>query len=673
MRLIMIVLVAVLGISANANNFTVTNTNDDGSGSLRVAMNSANATPGTHTIAFNIPTGDPNYNAAQGTWTIRPTTNLPYITRAGITFDGRSQTINQGDLNPNGPEIVLDGSQVRDFCFFVFNAGSITIQGFVIRDFLYGIQITGATSTNCVIKGNYIGVNYNATDTAGNYIGIEILGSAGYTTIGGPALEDRNIISGNSHIGLRLLSSSHNTLQNNYIGTDRTGTFALPNYDGLSLEATTQYNLIGGYNASERNLISGNVAYGLPLIGIDTKLNTIVGNYIGTNAAGNAAIPNTYGILFDDGSNNNWVGGYQAGAGNLISGNSGYGVFIYNNYTRDNPVVGNLIGTDYTGTAAVPNANGIVIDGIALHHRIDSNVISGNAQVGVDIHIAGTSEFVLTRNKIGTDITGTLPLGNTLDGVRLAQGVFDNIIGKPDSGNIIAYNGANGITVMTSADIRNTFSANAIYSNGGLGIDLYLSGVTPNDAGDGDTGPNMLMNFPVITLATYDDISGLVSISGTLDALNPASCRVEVFAADDDGSGYGEGKQYLGFCAPDASGNWNLVVPGPFCNNSVTATATDADGNTSEFALNLTLSESWGIAENENILAVYPNPAQHFILLSRSGDENAAYRITDSQGAVVTDGQITQGQINIQSLQPGVYFIQLQYSDRSLFGRFVKQ
>ncbi len=643
--------------------FTVSNTNDSGAGSLRTAIQSANTAPGApHTIVFNIPNTDPGYSSTRGVWRIAPATPLPYITGSNISIDGTTQTTFGGNTNPNGPEIELDGNHTIDYAFFVINGSHISIKGFIIRKFTYGIQMSGTSSQNHVISGNYIGVNHDATDTSGCYIGIEILNLAGNVMIGGLNAEDRNIVSGNHHIGIRLLHSSNNTLYNNYIGVDRTGNIALPNYDGLSLEAVTQNNIIGGSDPGMRNVISGNYAYGLPLIGLHTRYNIIKGNYIGTNASGTAAVPNTYGILFDDGSRNNVVGGYLPGEGNLLSGNSGYGLFIYNLGTTENYVYGNFIGTDVSGTVAIPNGNGIVIDGVATRHIIDKNVISGNIQQGIVIHISGSNEHVITRNLIGTDVTGSLPLGNGSDGIRIAEGGQYNIIGiAPDSGNVIAFNGGNGVLVMTAADFCNKISGNSIYGNGLLGIDLWPEGVTSNDPGDTDNGPNSLMNFPVIQSANYDSGTGYTTITGFLDTQNPDNCVVEFFVSDNDASGHGEGKIYSGVVVPLSNGTFTYTFTQLLTGNMLTSTATDSCGNTSEFSANYPLPPPNNIKEMSEgcEFFVYPNPVSEILCVENKSHKTILVSIYNAAGQKMYETVVDKGvtYINNGNWSSGTYVI----------------
>ncbi len=668
MRNILIIFCVFFFSVGYASDFTVTNTGDNGNGSLRNALTMANATPGTsHQILFNIPTSDPNYNTAQGTWTIRPLSTLPYINKNNILIDGTSQTTTQGNTNAEGPEIVLDGTRAVDFAFHIFNASGVTIKGFVICNFTYGIQIsemTSAMSQNNVIKGNYIGTNYNASDTAGNYIGIEIIGGPQNNTIGGTTAADRNIVSGNNHIGIRIVNANNNVIINNYVGTDRTGTFALRNYDGISIEGTAKYNMIGGYTPAERNLVSGNVAYGIPVFGAGCDNNIIAGNYIGTDISGVFAIPNTYGVLYDDGAKYNLLGGRKSGAGNLISGNSGYGVFLYNNSTNSDTVTGNLIGTKANGTEALPNTTGIVIDGIPMFHLVDSNVISGNLQQGIVIHATGTDHNIITRNKIGTDFSGQQPLPNGIDGIRIGEGPRYNTIGGPGKGNIIAFNGENGVSVMTNGDYYNKISANSIHHNGGLGIDLYPIGLTPNDGGDADTGPNMLMNFPVISQASYNSVTGHFEITGNLDTPSPELATIELFISDNDVSGYGEGQQYLGSVTPDASGNFFAGVPEgtTWGGNKLTATATDQAGNTSEFSATYMLS---AINETMNTLSVsvYPDPAKDILCVKSGNTGMISIRIYEPSGKTVLttqkyfNNETSVAIVNVGCLKSGLYIV----------------
>jgi hypothetical protein len=164
----------------------------------------------------------------------------------------------------------------------------------------------------------------------------------------------------------------------------------------------------------------------------------------------------------------------------------------------------------------------------------------------------------------------------------------DILIGGLTSGaaNIIAFNIEGGIAIegFVGADPTNiTISGNSIFENGGLGIDLGNDGVTLNDPGDTDLGVNNLQNFPVIIVASDDGIN--TTVRGTLDTPNPETVTIELFCNEViDNSGFGEGQVFLGTTTPEANGNFLAILPGGLVGKYITATATDAAGNTSEFS-----------------------------------------------------------------------------------------
>jgi titin len=421
-------------------------------------------------------------------------------------------------------------------------------------------------------------------------------------------------------------------------------------------------------------VISGNFAYGIPFIGNTVSYNRVTGNFIGTNAAGTDSIPNTYGVLFDDGSCYNIVGTTNVGERNIISGNTGYGVFIYNYGTHDNIVEGNYIGTDVTGTLAVPNANGIVVDGAPSYHYIRHNVISGNTQEGIVIHITGSDHHVITNNFIGTDWTGVNPLGNGTDGVRIGEGPINNIIGgSAGERNIIAFNHGCGVNILTDDIRRNTISCNDIFGNAELGIDLYPAGPNMNDAGDADGGANDAMNYPVIDSIYF--ITGAAVLYGHLDTQLPQFCTVELFRADPDYTGYGEGAFYLGSTTPQSNGEWRDTVQNVFAMDFVTATATDSAGNTSEFAFCYpyppVLIREWeGSALRVH---AWPNPAKDVLHLEiHNATETPVglqYLIRDNEGKIIDRASITQSRIDVivTDLAPGLYFCEIRSATTPAF------
>ena len=399
------------------------------------------------------------------------------------------------------------------------------------------VVIRGAGAGGNIIQGNQIGGN---TITSGQ--GVRIDTSGHDNTIGGSNSGEGNIISG-ATIGVLIQSGPNNHVVGNKIGTNAAGDAAAPNHTGVFVQGPASTITIGGSTPGAGNIISSSTNEGIVISGSND--NTIRGNYIGTNAAGTAALPNTFGIgLYDSASNT--IGGPAAGEGNLISGNSGAGIWIDNsggNNGAGHVFKGNLIGTNSAGNGALSNGTyGIAIENSDLH---------------------------------------------TIGGVSTGDA------------NVIGYSGSDGVYIGTGS-IQNSVRGNSIHSNGGLAIDLADNGVSSNDTDDHDGGPNNFQNFPVIT-AAVDLGSGQTKVMGTLDGLSLTTFTLDLYSNGSGGpcdtSGHGEGLTYLASAtattpAPPAfndpnqgrrDGVFSAIVPATI-NTQVTATATDPAGNTSEFS-----------------------------------------------------------------------------------------
>ena len=286
------------------------------------------------------------------------------------------------------------------------------------------------------------------------------------TQIGGTDPDARNVISANTN-GIDLSTSGSNMsvlIEGNDVGTDVTGTLAEANSVGINV-GSSPGTMIGGTLTGTGNVISGNTT-GVFISGtshavIDGLYNVAVqGNLIGTNAAGTAAVGNGTGVQVANASNE--IGGTAAGAGNVISGNTGDGVEIINATGTGNVVEGDYIGTDYTGTVALANGgNGVAIDTGASSNTIGGlttkpgtgagNVISGNIYDGVEITNAGTGNLV-EGNLIGTNAAGTATLGNGSDGVLISTAPSNTIGGITASArNIISGIALRGIEISGAA------------------------------------------------------------------------------------------------------------------------------------------------------------------------------------------------------------------------------
>ena len=312
------------------------------------------------------------------------------------------------------------------------------------------------------------------------------------------------------------------------------------------------------------------------------------GNYIGTDAAGTILLGSGGSVEIQAGASNNTVGG--DGEGNLIV-RGGLSSVILEGGADNNTVQGNLIGSDVNGTADLGNhLLGVSIQNGASNNQIGGpssslgagNVIVGALEEGIFIGGVTSTGNVIEGNYIGTDVGGTIDLGNGNNGILVANTVGDHEI----KDNTIAFNGQAGIALLSNAGTSTSMLRNEIYSNGQLGIDLEFNGVNFNEPGDSDTGVNNLQNYPSIDFAT----SSSILIAGTLNSLPNTQFRLEFFSNSScDSSGYGEGETYLGFLdvTTDGSGNASFFLP---LENTVpvghyiTATATDPNDNTSEFS-----------------------------------------------------------------------------------------
>ena len=395
----------------------VTNTNDSGDGSLRNAITLANVvTSGIDTIDFAIP--------GTGVHTIAPLSDLPAIT-APFTIDGYSQsgaspnTLAVGDnakitieLSGNAP-----GTTAHDA--FAITAGGTTVRGLAIDQF-GGDAFAVSGGAGDSIAGDFVGTDPTGTNGEGNGTSEfeSILVNASGVTIGGPAAADRTIVSNSGFYGIRLQSGTGDVIENSYIGTDASGTVALPTHSIAIYDPGASNITIGGTTAALRNVISGNHSNAIALV--STAGNVVEGNYIGIDSTGTRALANgSDGIVISVGGNT--IGGNQAGAGNVISGNIGAGVLI--NYSSPaspgNVVQGNLIGTDKTGTQPIPNDGAGVNIGNAggggYNNTIggttpaERNIVSGNVHDGIDSSGTGSTN-VIVGNYVGVDITGLVGL-----------------------------------------------------------------------------------------------------------------------------------------------------------------------------------------------------------------------------------------------------------------------
>jgi parallel beta-helix repeat protein len=644
----------------------VVNTASSGPGSLHAAMLHANLTPGPQTITFAIPGVTPFAPAV-----INLQTALPIIVDA-VTIDGTTQsgygtapiveiTDNAGANIPIGFETGTD-------------VNSVTIRGLAITRFNTGIRLmqadTSSPGTGHRIEANYIGTDLNGATGRGNVTGIEVrrdftqvlnnviaantgagllvsndadnavvtgnkiglspdtglaLGNGAGIVMydyGSGVLIDNNTIAGNASTGIDI--------QNNRPPGDPgvTGTRIIRNTIGLNESGTIVRNFGGGVRIANApgtrigepgfgNVISGNSGFGVMVTGAPSAGARVQANLIGTNATGDQPRGNTGPgvVIGSTGIDVGWVPGDGGNAGNVISGNGGDGIVLSG---ATNRVRGNLIGTNAVGTAAlgsdVPaaanlsNFQGIYITGagntVGGIVALERNVLSGNRVNGVMIENAGGNTNTVIGNHIGTNKNGDAPIANAWDGVGLInapnntvsgnvisgntlRGVYvssstnvveSNRIGLPAAGVTPLGNGSAGVMVVSGTG--NRIQSNAINHNGALGIDVGGGGVTVNNPSDG------VQDFPTLSNARNSGPATAVDYSLPAGGFAPGAYTLHFYSSPTcDASGHGEGellRHVITAAGGDAAtATFTTLVPG---GHVITATATDAAGNTSEFS-----------------------------------------------------------------------------------------
>jgi hypothetical protein len=383
-------------------------------------------------------------------------------------------------------------------------------------------------------------------EVRGCKIGLLLEAGAAENAIGGALEGQGNIIAANQ-TGLRIeAGADRNVVEGNRIGTDRYGGTADANELGIFVGGDE--NVISGHN-----IISGNERVGVTVAGGG---NVVSGNHIGTDPSGSVAIPNGVEGIWVAGQRNT-IGGSTAAERNVISGNGLFGINVSGSGATDNVVKGNYIGVDATGQNPLANRNGVGVSFGAQNNVIggdgpdEGNVISGDS-VGVLVRDTGTVGNVFHGNRIGLGAVGREPVPNGV-GISVLDGAQDSSIGgtAEGEGNVVSANGV-GVLVEGDSTAGHTIRGNSVFSNVGAGIEI-------RDGGNGGLEP------PVIT-----DL-------GPVRGSACAGCTVDIYSDDADEGQIYEGSTVAG---PDGTFEVDVEPDGP----NVTATATDANGNTSVFS-----------------------------------------------------------------------------------------
>jgi hypothetical protein len=525
----MLVLASRSAAHAGPTPIVLSSTADTGPNTLREAIASANNSPGPDIINFD-PGTFPEGNPA----TISVTTPLPVVDDTSpITIDG------------TGAGVILDGAQLSGGGDngLVFTAGggpgdSVRLKAIVVQNF------PGA------------GVVFN-NDGPLDSIDIESV-----------VIQKNGVVGLNVETGQSIDSI---TLKNAVVINNSGGGILI--HPGGSINSTTISNVVSNDNGDASFVLDpGGDAN-------DVSLDGLV-------SVGNGA----EGVLIHPGGSLN-----GASLKNVIANNSAAaGLVIHPSLDVNNIAIQGLTAVQNAGdgleiggasianlvittATANQNENGIVvtsqstIDGLG----VSAVITSGNVDTGFLVQAAGTATRVSLHDNIFSQNVNGISLHATGSGSNLLT--HNRVEGN--SGDGIKVLGGDGWTIS-----RNSSAGNSI-----LGIDLVVAGdgpngVTPNDAGDGDDGPNTALNSPEFALAggTTGDITGTAC----------RGCTIEFFIASLGADSYGDGYQFLGSTFADVQGQFAFQLCGVFAGARVTATATDSADNTSEFAHNYVEDET---------------------------------------------------------------------------------
>jgi parallel beta-helix repeat protein len=609
------------------------------------------------TIHFNIPGTGPHQITLSNTLHVRKSVVIDATTQPGYAGTPLIELVPA--MSGSGSPLAEDAIYVEDN--FSYDPDlTVTIRGFAIGGFSNGVAILLGNGRGHLIEDNFIGTDATGMISRPNDGGISLRARESIIRDNLIASTDGSAISFDSN-GERF--SLDNVVQGNIIGWNRTQTVSFPNERGIVVAVTSARTQIGGVNPGEGNMVANSRLAGIHIAGpydiTPVGENVVEGNIVTGNGHGIIVERSTANII--GGTTGVTPGGSCTGACNLVSGNRGSGI------SADglNTIQGNFVGTDVTGMLAYPNGtvddndpesggrgvsigNSVLLGGLAPEAR---NIISGNLGIGL---IVGGTGSTIQGNYIGVATDGITPLGNFRDGVRFTSESRDHLVGgeQPEARNIIANNGGHGVTVygVTPALLayNNALLGNSIYGNGRLGIDLNTGedrgGVNPNDPGDFDEFGNMGQNYPVLTIdETFTEVTGALN-----SAVN-TTYRIELFYNEIcNPVGHGEGQTLLTAFSvtTDSAGNatFNYTLAQAISGGqSVTATATDPAGNTSEFSNCVREIGPGYTPEDDSIYTGEPN----YFSWARGYALVTSYRlqVRDAAGTMVINRQFTPDDI----------------------------
>ncbi|MEM7257949.1 MAG: LamG-like jellyroll fold domain-containing protein, partial [Pseudomonadota bacterium] len=561
------------GTSGSSGPVTLTVTNTNDSGTGSLRQAILNANANPGADTIEFAIG------GSGTQVISLSTALPAVTEP-VTIDATTQS---GWSEQSFLPVVIDGNDLATGLNLETGSDGSEIRGLVIRDFGTAIFVQ---SDDHLIAGNWIGqFESDGSDAGGGEAvtgyGINTWNAAANVTVGGTTAADRNVIvtEGTNTDGIYLYQSDGWNISGNFFGTDTTGNAILPSTTngGHAILTTNAAELhtIGGATDAHRNIFGG-LMTAIEFQDATSQPNYVYNNWIGLGADGTTVLGNSgSGIEMLD-THQVVVGGVDLG--NVIIGSGGFGI-----YTWDN--------------------NDIVIQGNYIGQNEDGSVISGNGSYGIYVD----------------SLTNNITIGGIAAG----------------EGNVITASSNDGIVLGNTASAT-SIRGNSIFGNSEQGIDLNADGVTVNDAGDTDTGPNNLQNWAVLTSAAIAD-DGTFSYSIDTTTLATGSYTIDFYASENRDGGQVEGKRYLttlngvpaGINPISGTNPAITLLPGEY----VTLITTDASGNSSEFSNYAVATDSDAGGAVPTDLKIVTNSEGGLSINQDSGDDT--YLKADNGGAVL--------------------------------------
>lgn len=495
------------------------------------------------------------------------------MTNAGIdtiNFDIPADALNQN--------YIVGGSGQDAYFYWLIQPGTELPE-------LNEIILDGTTAGSSVAGNPSIVIDGSLAGTGTNQDPMDGLTLLGRSTVKGVAMIYWD------EAGLRIADGSSNLVTDSWFGLNLPyGLAAAPNRVGIQYDSDGNGNAVYGTLGGSGNVISGNTHYGVASFSQSENL-VLYGNLIGTDPDGQIAVPNDRIGVYLKGQNHRIGSSNMPLQQNLISGNlkgmqvSGFPYEEFSNIEINN----NIIGLNMSAQTALPNRDGIYIQW-GRGFTLINNTIAGNESYGIDLAPA-ISDIVIENNRIGVNYSGTGFSNNT---AIWSSGGAERVVIGPD--NIIAKN-RYGVRVIGHSTGHTHILRNQIYENDYLGIDLGDLGTTLNDAGDLDSGPNRLQNYPDVQSAQYDASGNRIQISFSVDSQIGASdypITIDIYAAD---ISHEEGQIFLASTTYTAAQYLSgtpvfrtLFADAPIAEGDlIVTTATDAAGRTSEFSPPFTL------------------------------------------------------------------------------------